>query len=144
MRLWHRDLLPYLPNAQFRGQLRELVAIMRDWRDKGKTNHLLINRVMEYPREDLYGYFLAYWNEYSQRNDGESPKFEICNEFYEFCDNFNYDFFEGWHNNEYLRVCMANLFEKHIFGIGKSRITDEEWEKLLKGYYIITGEHYVI
>lgn len=53
MRLWHYRLLPYLPDAQFRGQLRELVAIMRDWRDKGKTNHVLINAVMEYPKNTL-------------------------------------------------------------------------------------------
>ena len=36
MRLWHYRLLPYLPDAQFKGQLREMVAIMHDWRDKGK------------------------------------------------------------------------------------------------------------
>ena len=34
MRLWHYKLLPYLPDAQFKGQLRELVAILHDWRDK--------------------------------------------------------------------------------------------------------------
>lgn len=50
MRIWHWKLLPYLPDRQFKGQLRELVAIMHDWRDKGRTNHLLINRVMESPR----------------------------------------------------------------------------------------------
>lgn len=47
MRLWHYKLLPYLPAAQFKGQLRELVAILHTWRDKGQTNHILINRVME-------------------------------------------------------------------------------------------------
>ena len=60
MRLWHYKLLPYLPDLQFKGQLRELVAIMHDWRDNGKTNHLLINRVMEYPKADFYGYFLVF------------------------------------------------------------------------------------
>ena len=25
MRLWHYKLLPYLPDAQFKGQLRELI-----------------------------------------------------------------------------------------------------------------------
>lgn len=52
--------------------------------------------------------------------------------------------FEGWHNKEYLRVCMANLYEKHRFGIGKSRITDEEWKRLCDGYRDITGEEYKI
>ena len=53
MRIWHIDLLYYIPDSQFKGQLRELVAIMHDWRDKGKTNHLLINGVMEYQKNDL-------------------------------------------------------------------------------------------
>ena len=52
--------------------------------------------------------------------------------------------FTGWHNKEYLRVCMTNLYEKHVFGVGKSRITDEEWKRLADGYRQITGKEYVI
>ena len=145
MRLWHYKLIPYLPDAQLKGQLRELVAIMHDWRDKGQTNHLLINRVMEYPKADLYSYFIAYAGEYAWRNKGRMPK-----SYAEFILFWNYRGvvpvkpFEGWHNLEYLRVCMANLYEKHVFGRGKSRITDAEWQKLLDGYHAITGEHYKI
>ena len=142
MRLWHYELLPYLPDAQFKGQLRELVAIMHDWRDKGKTNHLLINRIMEYPKSDFYGYFLECAVEYEKRY-GVRPK-----QTKEFVEVGEHDFalfpFAGWHNKEYLRVCMANLYEKHVFGIGKSRITDEEWHRLCEGYKAITGEEYVI
>ena len=142
MILWHYKLLPYLPDAQFKGQLRELVAIMRTWRDDGKTNHLLINRVMQYPKADLYGYFLEYAVEYEKRYD-ILPK--QTDEFREFGKHeFTLKHFGGWHNKEYLRVCMANLYEKHFFGVGKSRITDEEWERLLDGYKTITGEDYVI
>lgn len=144
MRLWHYELLPYLPEAQFKGQLRELVAIMRDWRDKGKTNHVLINRVMEYPRADLYSYFLSYAVEYQQRNDDRIPK--CAEEFRAFKDRpeFPERPFEGWHDKEYLRVCMANLYEKHVYGRGKSRITDAEWFELTVGYLFITGEAYEI
>ena len=144
MRLWHYKLLPYLPDAQFHGQLRELVAIMHDWRDKGHTNHILINRVMEYPKPDFYSYFLEYAVEYEKRNEDRWPK--CVDEFKHFCGCFTWPRhpFNGWHNREYLRVCMANLYEKHVFGIGKSRITDEEWDRLLKGYREITGEDYTI
>ena len=143
MRIWHYKLLPYLPDAQFKGQLRELVLIMRQWRDKGATNHLLINRVMKHPKQDIGGYFLAYREEYNQRYGKDLPLVNL--EFYDFCEGHsNYPFFNGWHNTEYLRVCMANLYEKHHFGIGKSRITDDEWKVLLDGYKAITGEDYVI
>jgi uncharacterized protein (TIGR02328 family) len=142
MRLWHVDLLEFLPKLQFDGQLRELVSIMRDVRDKGKTNHLLINRVMEYPKADLYGYFLEYAIKYEDRY-GRLPK--QTDEFREFGKHQGeLDPFKDWHNKEYLRVCMANLYEKHVFGVGKSRITDEEWKTLLGGYREITGEEYVI
>jgi hypothetical protein len=41
--------------------------------------------------------------------------------------------------------CVWRTFMKNIFfGIGKSRITDEEWETLCKGYKEITGEEYQI
>ena len=143
MRLWHYKLLPYLPDAQFKGQLREMVAILHDWRDKGTTNHLLINRVMDYPKEDFYGYFLEYAVEYQKRNNDRVPK--CIDEFRNFASCcFAPCPFDGWHNKKYLRVCMANLYEKHVFGIGKSRITEEEWQRLLEGYRNITGEDYQI
>lgn len=142
MRLWHYKLLPYLPDAQFKGQLRELVAIMHDWRDKGKTNHLLINRVMEYPKADFFDYFCVYADVYKGRY-GMFPK--QTDEFVGFgYRQFTKKPFKCWHNKEYLRVCMANLYEKHFFGIGKSRITDEEWQTLCRGYKEITGEEYQI
>ena len=146
MRLWHYELLPYLPDAQFKGQLRELVAIMHDWRDKSKTNHLLINRVMEYPKYHLRTYFLLYREEYKKRY-GKDISNKTASEFIDFggkCPWLTSLPFESWHNKEYLLVCMANLCEKHHFGIGKSRITDEEWETLCNGYKEITGEEYHI
>lgn len=146
MRLWHYELLPYLPELQFKGQLRELVAIMHDWRDKGKTNHILINKVMEYPKTDFATYMLYYCQEYRLRY-GVSVKEKILEEFFEFASVvglFGYQPFKGWHTKEYLRSNMANLWEKHFMGVGKSRISDEEWETLLRGYKEITGEEYVI
>ena len=148
MRLWHYELLPYLPDRQFKGQLRELVAIMHDWRDKGKTNHLLINRVMDYDKGHLLDYFLRYACEYEQRF-GRAISSKIFNEFFDFC-NFDFAYkpvdrtFVGWHNKLYLRVCMANLYEKCVFGRGVSRIDEMEWALLCGGYEEITGEVYFI
>lgn len=145
MRIWHYALLPYLPELQFKGQLRELAAIMHDWRDNGKINHLLINRVMEYPKDNLYWYFCEYEGEYYRRY-GKTLA-EQAYDFGEFAGwniDTNNGLFKNWHNKEYLRICMSNLFEKHKYGVGKSRITDDEWQRLVDGYKEITGEDYII
>lgn len=143
MRLWHKKLLPYLPDRQFKGQLRELVAIMHDWRDKGKTNHLLINNVMEYPKSHLLNYFLEYASEYEYRY-GKPVSEKIFDEFADFCGEYKpiQFVFYGWHSLTYLKICMCNLFEKYCFGKGKSAITCEEWEILMSGYRKITGQDY--
>ena len=162
MRLWHYELLPYLPDAQFKGQLRELTVIMRSWRDNGTTNHILINKVMEYDKKHLTSYLLLYREEYIKRYHKDIDR-SILYEFFDFASyKINQDFtwspvtnkivsvrvlnniFPDWHNKEYLRVCLSNLYEKHFFCVGKSRITDEEWQRLLEGYKNITGEEYVI
>lgn len=145
MRIWHHELLSVLPDAQFYGQLRELVAILHDWRDKGATNHLLINKVMEYDPSDLTAYFLKYEEEYRRRK-GKPIAPKIVEEFILFGGQTKLRFtpFWQWHNKEYLRVCVANLYEKHIFGVGKSRITDAEWQKIAERYYVLCGEEYKI
>ena len=48
MRLWHYDLLDVLPKQQLCSQLRECVAIAKDIYEKGTTNHILINPIMDY------------------------------------------------------------------------------------------------
>lgn len=149
MRIWHYELLPYLPDLQFKGQLRELVLIMHDWKNKGTTNHLLINKVMEYPKRELAEYAFKYLREYNRRY-GKALK-DTYWEFAEFGFGTRNVFVDdeiacycGWHTKEYLRSNMANLWEKHFMGVGKSRISDEEWQTLLRGYKEITGEEYTI
>ena len=142
IRIWHYELLPYLPGLQFKGQLRELVIIMHDWKNKGTTNHLLINKVMEYDKSDLYSYFIIYYNAYKERY-GKTIDNKILREFEDFGgDRFTSHPFENWHNKEYLRVCVCNLYEKYRFGVGKSKISQEEWDRVLQGYYEITGEQW--
>ena len=147
IRIWHWKLLPYLPDKQFCGQLHELVAIMHDWRDKGRTNHILINKVMKYPKAHLLKYFAVYSREYVARY-GKHINIDIQREFLDFCFDNQYHYikdnlFNGWHNNDYLKLNMCNLLEKHL-GVGSSRVTDEEWNKLCEGYKLITGTEFVL
>lgn len=146
MRLWSIDLLEFLPDLQFKGQLREMMLIMRDWRDKGHTNHLLINIVMEYPKNDFARYFVHYEALYHKRyGKWLSKQWEEFKAF----DDTPFDkrskgVFTGWHNKEYLRVCVCNLYEKYRFGVGKSKISQEEWDGVLQGYKEITGEDWAL
>lgn len=96
---------------------------------------------MFYDREELYKYIQLYKYEYAQRygKNCNLPKVNLSNKSVDY-ENI----FPGWHDKNYLRVCMANLYEKHKFGIGKSRISDDEWQRLLDGYKQITGEDYEI
>lgn len=144
MRIWHFLLLPYLPNTQFKGQLRELVAIMHDWRDKGATNHLLINKVMNYSKNNLTQYFLYYECEYHKRYGKYLEKYR--KEFIDFqkgsIKNTSYNPFPEWHNEIYLNICMWNLYEKFL-SLGKSKLTAFEWEKLCEGYKKITKRNFI-
>lgn len=137
MRLWHFQLLPYLPEKQFKGQLRELVAMLKDLANKGRVNHLLINQINNYARQDLYEYFDLYESYYRARYKKNLNKYREEFKIPSFRVNF-YKPFEGWHNSEYLKICMTNLFEKYKYGRGNSRITEAEWARLQLGYKILT------
>ena len=109
----------------------------------GTPNHLLVNRVTEYPIDEFYTYCISVWDEMKKR--GFSASLQSCEKISALDGKIvnPSSLFNGWHNLEYLRICYANLLEKHN-GIGKSRITDEEWETLCRGYKEITGEEYEI
>ena len=145
MRLWHYKLFPYLPDLQFKGQLREVVAIMHTWRDQGNTNSLIINPIMDYEKSELTSYYLLYEEEYEKRYN-KRIKQSIGNEFLSFIEKENYVItrtpFFNFHNKAYLRVCMANLYEKHFCAKGKTVISNEDWKRLTEGYLEITGEKY--
>ena len=143
MRTWDYRLIEYLPDNQLRGQRRECALIAHDIHTKGTTNHLLINRIMEYPIDDFLTYCLMVAREMEHRG------FRMTNDSAVRLGNLGtYRYvpqpFAGWHNYGYLRCNMANLWEKHFCGIGKSRITDEEWQRLCEGYKKITGTEYTI
>ena len=158
MRCWHKDLIPYLPDLQLKGQWRECALIADALAKNGTPNHLLVNLVTEFDPQEFGVYCQRIYDEMQKRKF--NPPFDkMCRIM---SDIVNWDLrvdakdnsrmrtiacgvgFKGWHNSEYLRVCMANLYEKHFFGVGKSRITDEEWKILLDGYKEITGEEYKI
>ena len=133
MRLWHKDLIPVLPRQQLLGQWRECCAIAKNINEKGTPNHLLVNKIMDYPIEHFFVYGVMVARELERRG------YKVCAEkFINTFPNYKYLFWQtvrisnmfcGWHNDRYFWQCFYNLQEKYDCG----GITDEEWGVILDG-----------
>ena len=136
MRLWHKDLIPVLPKAQLISQWRECVAISAKLAKYAYPNHILVNRMMQYPLDHFYTYtmgivvpemkkrgyriekptidkFLTNLSIAAGRNEFRLTKIEYV--------------YNGWHNTRYLLQCMMNLEEKYDCG----GIADKDWFNLV-------------
>lgn len=128
MRLWHIDIIPYLPNSQLVAQWRELNSIYAK-----QDKHILINYIYDYDKDYLYIYSLNVIDEMERRN------FVIRS-----YDNFNNYFNEIFnkpipmhlqfdeHDNEYLTICYYNLKEKYLRH--QKDFSSKTFEKLTKFY----------
>ena len=135
MRLWSKDLLPILPSMQLKGQWRECCLIAKALHD-GNLNHILVNRVKDYPIDEFYHYSGLVAEEMTKIasvNDMKvlqySPNLDCTTDYYlGFAHGYN--IFKGWHNDRYLRQCLYNLEEKAICG----GIPADEWQKIYDAY----------
>lgn len=122
MRLWHKDLIPVLPRQQLMGQWRECCAIARNIERNGTPNHVLVNKVMNYPMEHFNRYAYMIFEEMKKRGyKADWGKFVKEKKNVLMADGR--DVFEGWHNGRYLRQCLYNLEEKADCGA----ISREDW-----------------
>ena len=135
MRLWHSDLIPYLPRSQLVAQWRELNSIF-----KKQDKHILINYIYNYPKEYLWHYTAKVIDEMQDRNikirsyvnEYEYFKCRPDEDYNEHDDKirrsnaYKYRFKE--HNDEYLTICYYNLKEKYIRG--QKDFDEKTWHKL--------------
>ena len=124
MRLWHYELIPYLPKAMLVSQWRECIAIKRQW-EKGTLKHRLVSYVMDYYPIAFLEYVDLVVDEMRKRNIKYQDKY--YNELQAFCFiplNVRRGFKCKEHNDRYLKQCLYNLQEKYDRGI----ITEEEWK----------------
>ena len=129
MRLWHQDLLYYLPRQQLLGQHRECCALRgAGWGRK----HSVVNYVFEYSPSRLVAYHRLVMNEMKNRGYNPDPIWENPNwrgkTLGEVEDWANDDTVSNWvfaarddrimiypeHNDAYLRECLENLRGKGI------------------------------
>ena len=134
MRLWHKDLISVLPKNQLIGQWRECCAIAKAIAENGTPNHILVNKIMEYPLE----HFLRYTELIQIEMNNRGYHADLA-KFYRFfgpasetipCNLLNIvkysNLFSSWHNDRYLKQCYYNLQEKFDCG----GISEEEWIKI--------------
>ena len=148
MRLWHYDLLDVLPKQQLCSQLRECVAIAKDIYEKGTTNHILINPIMNYDLNHFKLYCDLVIKEMEKRGYNVSDKTkDKLNKYINYykemmimptskrmlilCENGCKPLFDYWHTDRYLTQCLYNLEEKYDRG----GITTEEWDKICDKYF---------
>lgn len=133
MRLWHKDLIPVLPRQQLIAQWRECCCIARNITINGTPNHLLVNKVLDYPPEQFNTYaHLIYCQMFERGYKCDWFKFSKYRENAQVSD-YRKPIFTGWHNDRYLTQCYYNLQEKYDCG----GITDEEWVKIDQMYKTI-------
>ena len=137
MRLWHWKLISALPREQLVAQWRELSAIAGNLNTKGTPNHILVNKVCNYPREHFISYALYVRQEMTRR--GYRTMESVWNKIY--CTRESdygeieivplEDLFPGWHNDRYLEQCYFNLEEKYDCG----SVAQEWFEKVQNIYF---------
>lgn len=125
MRLWHQNLIPYLPRRQLLGQHRECCALRgAGWGRK----HSVVDYVFTHDPAYLIAYHFHIIDEMINR--GYNPDMIWRNPNYrgktigyqENWSNFNliYKLYENYHiifpehNDEYLQECLNNLKSKGI------------------------------
>jgi uncharacterized protein (TIGR02328 family) len=134
VRIWHKDLISVLPRQHLLGQWRECCLIAKNIVEKGTPNHILVNRIMNYPQEHFGRYcFLIYCEMHKRGYKVDTIRLLQWSN----CLKFDYAFlgiasiddseiFKDWHNVRYLRQCLYNLQEKFDSG----SISQEEWNKI--------------
>jgi len=126
MRLWHIDLIPYLPKKQLVAQWRELNSIFKD-----QPKHILINYIYNYNKSYLLNYTQAVIRELYNRNY-KIKSLENYNKYFSINKSFGIERFAE-HNYDYLEICFYNLKEKYIRG--QKDFTEDGWKKL-KTFFI--------
>lgn len=126
-----------LPREQLVAQWRELSAIAGNLNTKGTPNHILVNKVLDYPREHFISYALYVQQEMAQR--GYRTMDSVWNKIY-YTRESDYgemeivpleDLFSGWHNERYMAQCYYNLEEKYDCG----GVSEEWFRKIEKEYF---------
>ncbi len=101
MRLWHYEIIPYLPKSQLIAQWRELNSIFAK-----QDKHILINYIYNYPKDYLYSYSFCILQEMKKRGY-QIKKWDNYNEYFGSLrlSKPNMSLIYPEHNSEYFEIC---------------------------------------
>ena len=122
MRLWHIDIIKFLPKSQLIAQWRELNSIY-----KNSNKHILINYIYNYDKSYLLYYSNKVIDELNKRKINITSLANY-NLYFKSCKLDNNPKVFKEHNNEYLQICYYNLKEKFLRG--QSDFTSDNYVEL--------------
>ena len=133
MRIWHKDLIKYLPHQQLLGQWRECCCIAKNIKDNGTPNHMLVNKISDYSYLHFLKYSYMILQEMRRRsyNISENSVQQLSSNILSSTEKYakvtecvsRNNLFENWHTPRYLTQCYFNLQEKFDNG----GIPEKEW-----------------
>lgn len=128
MRLWHKGLIRVLPREQLVAQWRECSAIAGNIKLKGTPNHILVNKVLNYPYDHFISYCYYLRQEMTKR--GYRTMDSVWNKIVSLKEDWKllspFEIFTDWHNDTYWTICYYNLKEKWLCG----GIRNDDWNKI--------------
>lgn len=133
MRLWHTDILPYLPRTQLLAQWRELNSIF-----KKQDKHILINYIYSHDKGYLYDYSIMVIEQLKKRGYIIKSIRNFFHYFENYTNNISFQYFNDFgktfpeHDKEYMTICYWNLREKYLRG--QKDFTKEIWDALEQFY----------
>ena len=128
MRLWSKQFIHVLPRQQLVAQWRECSAIAGNILTKGTPNHILVNKIMDYPIDHFISYSALVRGEMGNR--GYKTMDSVANKIISLKPDWKAipynELYDQWMDNIYLNICYWNLVEKYQCG----GISQEEWDKI--------------
>lgn len=129
MRIWSKSLIPILPTKQLKAMRYELGDMIIQYPN---IKNPLVKFANDYHSSYLGQYFVAVCRELDNRSIKKNVSYDakiigIAIQKDMFSDDIYYEDLQFKEDNEeYLKICYWNLFEKHL----RNMITDEEWQKI--------------
>lgn len=134
LRLWHKDLIPFLPDHLLLDMIQNAEIIAENLYRYDYPGSEEISKILQFPISHFYTYYMLVKDEYARRGhriDDSTFMHYIMN--YAETDIFTNieetNIFDTWHNSRYLQQCILILEEMFDNGV----ISPKDWLKIANG-----------